>query len=317
MRMARPDREPVGWGQHRHGWPLAVEALRDACGSDGILLDDFVERSFCYDPLEGPYREPWAGIFHHPGPSRWPGWARSQESWAWIALRSLWIDSLRHLRAAVFLCAEQAADIQQYLPEHCRVLIIHHPRPEIVPPPSPPRRRRRVVQVGWYLRDTRAIHRYRVETWNGWSRSRLVWPDGHWAGEQDRRVRRDNAMRGVKEWRPEEVDDTPFLHPEDYDALLDCAVILSHPVAAAANNVLVDCAVRGAPLLTPRSSAAVDYLGRGYPLFYDDAGPLSLDELLVDDRIAEASESIQQAAQRLPTYAEFADTVRDFLEGVR
>jgi hypothetical protein len=57
---------------HRSGWRFVMDHLRQKVNPLGILVDDFVERTFQHDCYDQEWQEPWIGIFHHP--PNLPGW---------------------------------------------------------------------------------------------------------------------------------------------------------------------------------------------------------------------------------------------------
>jgi hypothetical protein len=57
-------------------------------------------------------------------------------------------------------------------------------------------------------------------------------------------------------------------------------------VDASASNAIIECIVRNTPLLINRLPAVVEYLGNGYPLYYDDmyqAATLAMDRNRIND----------------------------------
>ena len=63
---------PLGFPHHRSGWEYAMNSLRPLLTTDGVLLDTFIEDTFCWN-LERcqdsgvlPYCRPWVGFVHNP-----------------------------------------------------------------------------------------------------------------------------------------------------------------------------------------------------------------------------------------------------------
>ena len=151
----------VGLGKHRSGWPFVVEHLRKFHHPHGVLLDDFVERSFRTATDARGWREPWVGIFHHP--PNLPDWldsdARLQTLFSTRAFRS----SLRYLKGAIALSDYLGDWLRTALP--CPVLVLKHPGESAKSWFSIERweqQSRRIVQVGWYARNVRAIFQVEV-----------------------------------------------------------------------------------------------------------------------------------------------------------
>ena len=86
---------------HRSGWRYVGDYLKAAHDSGGMLLDDFVERTF--QPGEGarPWTEPWVGIFHHP--PNLPAWLDESACCDVFMATPAFRDSLPELRGAVAL----------------------------------------------------------------------------------------------------------------------------------------------------------------------------------------------------------------------
>jgi hypothetical protein len=62
--------------------------------------------------------------------------------------------------------------------------------------------------------------------------------------------------------------------------------MLTHLFGASANNVVVECIARSAPLLVNRLEPVVEYLGQDYPLWYDHLSEIP--GLLTPQRILDA-----------------------------
>jgi hypothetical protein len=60
------------------------------------------------------------------------------------------------------------------------------------------------------------------------------------------------------------------LDNNQYDNLLEKTVVFLELFDAAANNIIVECIVRNNPIIVNRLPGLFDYLGEGYPLFYDN-----------------------------------------------
>lgn len=286
LRFVRQLDQVIGAGQHRSGWPYAVGCLRPLAAEQGILFDDFVEHRFCYNDTAAPHREPWIGVFHHP--PNLPSFASENEKLPVMFEKRVWKESQRFLQGAIALSQYLADYLSATL--HVPTLVVRHPS-EI------PRRTwseaayqssssKWLLQVGWYLRNTRAI--YHVPPLSGHRKLRL-WPPPrpplHWVRDYDERVIqywRSNGERG--EWN--DVTNYPLVSPERYDELLATHVILTEVFDASANNVVIECIVRNTPLVVNRHPAVIEYLGAAYPLYFDK--PHEIPELLLPDRILAA-----------------------------
>lgn len=60
-----------------------------------------------------------------------------------------------------------------------------------------------------------------------------------------------------------------YLDDQNYDNALSCNIVLLDVLDASANNTVIECMVRGTPLLARRHPAIAEYLGRDYPFFFD------------------------------------------------
>lgn len=57
---------------------------------------------------------------------------------------------------------------------------------------------------------------------------------------------------------------------EEYDHLLKKNIVFIELIDASAVNTVIECIVRNTPILVNKLPAVVEYLGEGYPLFYND-----------------------------------------------
>jgi hypothetical protein len=262
--MLRPN---IGKGVHRSGWSDVMRAVQTLSDDRGPLLDECVESSFLFGPMVQPHREPWVGIFHFPHDIDSPVDMDSQRNSAQALLRSpSFQTALPRMVRGIALTDHLATWLEAEL--GVTFTALKHPTETEVPQWTFEAfaDRPTILQLGWHLRDTRAI--FRIPSQLGWQYARVAMYQQY---QRDRDKAISDAAGGecngrVKEWAR--------LPDVDYDATLARSIVLSRFCGVAAANVVVECIARGTPLLTNRMPGTVEYLGEDYCLYLDDSPTL-------------------------------------------
>lgn len=299
----------IGENVHRSGWPWCVAALSELA-SGGILVDDFVERTFIYESARLPYSEPWVGIFHHP--PFIPNTIQQIHKYALSNLVALeysaaWRDSKRHLVKAITFSTEAASFLERWLRIPCFAI----PHPTETPELAFSRFRyesnedKKIVQIGMQLRNLRGVYQLPPIIGLGKARSK---PYSHF-------VERDRALKNY--WYGKRVDfggveELSRLPDSDYDRLLSANVVFLELFGAVANNVIVECIVRNTPILVNKLGAVVEYLGHDYPLFYSDLYRAA--ELLKGAAVEEAYAYLREKDKSLLSREYFLQCVKEAID---
>jgi len=254
----------VGENFHRSGWPYAMMNLTLRQNPLGeIQIDDFVEQTFLYrgdNKQIAGYREPWAGIFHHPPYA--PDWFWEDQKLQKLWDRPSFVDSIQSMKVAFTLSEHLGAYLRDRLP--CPVVVLKHPCeiPESkwgdYEMPKVPR----LLSFGWYLRDTQLLRRIpdRPQYTKAW-----LWPNHANMRKYDSLVK---THEGDGAFSAGEI--LPYVQNDKFDELLCTSVQVCRVFDASATNGVIDCIVRNAPLIINRHPAVEEYLGKDYPGFYDD-----------------------------------------------
>jgi len=279
-------------GEHRSGWDYVRSHLAAAYTADGIILDDFVERTFLYDDSwhnNHVYTEPWVGIAHH-APDI-PSWYMDKLQ-LWDMVQShRWLESLPQLKMLVTM----APNLQRWFKTHypqLPVVCIKHPtgRPllEWTPARFTHNQEKLLLQVGWFCRNTGAI--YQVDTpADFFLRKGHLRQAARWIGYTELLCQTSFRTADYNRGR------TIVLEPQgnaDYDHLLAKNVVFIEVITAVANNTVVECIARNTPIVINRHPGPAFYLGEEYPLFYDDIQDVP--KLLTLERILEAHYYLRQ-----------------------
>lgn len=302
------DLELVGAVNHRCGWPFVMEHLRAFHHPEGILLDDFVERTIRTEAVPQGWREPWVGIFHHP--PNLPAWLDAGAPLDYIMSTAAFRASLPNLKGAIALSEYLGNRLRDLLP--CPVLVLKHPTetPELLFSFErwEQQNKRRIVQVGWYARNHRAI--YQLDVPETYHKVHLLHPKIHKLIERTDQFSpyRERAWIG-------EVEIAPRLDHSEYDELMTSSLIFSEYWDVSASNVVVEAIARNTPLVLNRHPALEEYLGAEYPLFFDDIRDVR--ELLSDPtRIEHAWGLISEMDKTWLSASSFADNVVKFVNQV-
>lgn len=329
---------------HRSGWRYATEALHGLHHRDGVLFEGFLEQAFAWEhPRAGirpgpellaalrhsngpdrltseelrrvPYREPWVGVLHNP--PAMPNWFHPKEAPQTILAKPIWRDSLEHC-IGLFTLSQYAADwLRETTGKPVSALLHPTETPALrfdferfVANPN-----KRVVQIGWWLRRLSAIDRLPLAANNalGYRKLRLLpaffsGSDDYLAGLHAAEIQRDGAPDARYS---DNTAQRRHLPNDAYDALLAGNIAFVDLYDASANNAVIECLVRGTPLLVNPLPAVREYLGDGYPLYYQDleqAATLALDL----GRLRAAHQYLLQRAAELPLdAASFRRSVED------
>ena len=305
--LRRHSSKQVAVGAHRSGWAYAQQSVEHLYSDNGVIFDDFVERTFLY-PKEWhndtSYDSPWIGVVHHAHDI--PSWYLNNLQ-LWGMLESVrWQDSLPHLRMLVAMAPNLQEWLQLQYPE-LPVVLIKHPtgRPSIYWTPArfEANPDKSLLQVGWFCRNTAAI--YQVATpRNYWLskvhlRQRVVW-----IGYTEQLCQ--HYFRGAEH----NFGSTAVIDTQDddkYDVLLSRNIVFMEVISAAANNTVVECIARNTPIVLNRHPGPLYYLGDDYPLFYDSIDQVA--ELVTTKRVLQAYEYLRDMDKSWLRGACFAESL--------
>ena len=301
--------QDIGVTKHHSGWPWILDHMRKHETPDGILIDDFLDRTISLPkkrmPFDYPYKEPFIGIFHHSADSpRWLKCLRDRTLDAEMA-SPRWRKISDHCAGFIALSDHVASQLKERttLP----VCSITHPIRDDGDQWSLAawEKSKRVTQVGYYGRNVQAI--WQLPPVAGCQYFRLKVP-GHMWNSHNKSAK--HRYRGRRKYYPG-VTDVSTLSNTAYNKLLCSSVIIMELVTGSANNVVVECIVRGTPLLLNRYAPAVEYLGEDYPMFYDNMDHAA--SLITRDKLLETHEYLK-AKDKTPLRVEtFISDVKDFV----
>ena len=270
----------VGEGVHRSGWPHVMQSLAPLMAEDApVLLDDFVERTFLFGAFQKQgivHRSPWIGICHHP-------WKPPVFGKGLKDLRDVpaWGESLPQLKLVVVMAEHVARKVRKRWGVPC--LVLRHPSavPDLTWSPeafhgNPDKQ---LIQIGSYLRNTHAICQVVAPAWL--QKVRLN-QGAFWVPQFNAHCRElfaDRPDRGV-------VTELARIDDAAYDRMLSQNLVFLELLDASANNTIIECIARNTPVVVNRLPGPEFYLGRDYPLFYDDIG--EVEALLTPERIQAA-----------------------------
>jgi hypothetical protein len=258
---------------HRSGWAYALDSLKPLLRPDGVILDPFIEATFCWDLKKNeqsgvlPYRQPWIAIIHNPpGIPEWHEYDSAPQS---VFTLPAWQDSMPACRG-IYVFSETMCT---WLKERVQV-----PAAAVVHPTELPEHSfsmqaylanpaRRIVQVGSWLRKLHSIALLPTTRLRKTLLAPRPMPDPHLEALLAREAANDPAA-GHTDWST--VEFLAYQSHGDYDRLLANNLVFLDLYDTIINNTIIECVVRRTPVVCNRLPALVELLGPDYPLFFMD-----------------------------------------------
>lgn len=302
-----------GFTAHRHGWGFVLDSIKYLHSSSGVLLDDFIEKTFSWDYYKFfhdnenrlPYNSPWIGIVHNP-PGH-PNWFDYENSIHQILKRPVFQESLRSCIGIIVL----SNYLLDFLKDKVNVPIfsIYHPTELNVQKWNLRSfiNNKKVVQVGYWLRRIDTITKVTLPNYE------KIWLPSDYnqamkKSAMEHNIRGDHHEDVVRKWSSVKIE--KFLSNEDYDNMVSSSVILCNMYDASANNAVIEAIARESPIIVNKLPAVVEYLGEDYPLYID----APIDEMLNMDRIVAAHKYLKNLDKQHISTTNF---VKDFNKCLR
>ena len=254
------------FGQHRSGWPYALRLLSRLHTPRGIMLDSFIERTFCWQP-GGPTAnlKPWIGVIHIP--PKVPVWFQSEQSNDFIFESQEWKKSLPYCRGLFTLSEYHRKHLQQRLPV---------PLASLTHPTETPKLKwswerfranpeKKIVQVGWWLRKLHTIFMLPTQSYKKIF-LRITHADLNILLKKEREILIREGTFHDRMY--ETAQSVTFMPNADYDRLLAENIVIVNLYDSSANNTVIECIVRNTPILVNPIEPIVEYLGPDYPLYF-------------------------------------------------
>jgi hypothetical protein len=257
----------VSFGNHRSGWSYAVAQLVPLHNDKGIYLDTFIERTFVWS-AEGakPTLEPWIGFIHVP--PNVPEWFQYEQSNDILFLTKVWNESLGYCRGLYTLSEYHKKALEPKLGLPINALL--HPTEEPAERWSfekfETNAERKIIQVGWWLRKLHAI--FELPESNYTKVMLRVTKEKYLEKlfKKERKIRKSQGLFRESMYDTARVID--YLRDDEYDHLLAENLVFIDLYDASANNTVIECIVRGTPILVNPLEPVVEYLGEAYPFYF-------------------------------------------------
>lgn len=291
-------------GYHRSGWNYVLTHLEKYHNNNGIIFDSYLDRTFGWDndclsfAKVIPYTSSWIGIFHHTNNPNYSPYDLSH------CINNVnFISSLPYCKGIIVLSKKN----KEYMITETRRLGFNIPIIKLIHPTelqgfevfnlnnfeiSPVKK---IIQIGAWLRNTYAIYDLKVPAnyskfaLKGKNMDNYYIEDTEWTKmtETLKKIKgKDNAsglvvqdlytnkyISGLIDSIQAERDSVTVLTEIDnhsYDFLLKNNIVFLCLIDAAAVNTIIECIVRNTPIVVNRVAAAEEYLGKDYPLFYEN-----------------------------------------------
>ncbi len=254
------------YGQHRSGWPYVLKLLAKLHKPGGILLDSFIERTFCWHP-EGPGANlrPWVGFIHIP--PNVPPWFQYEQSNDHIFNTQYWKESYPYCRGLFTLSYYHRKNLEKKLdvPVNNLVFPTETPRLKWNWQKFLANRDKKIVQVGWWLRKLHTIFQLPTQKYR-----KIFLKVTHTDLDSLMKKEREILLKEGQfdEKMLETVQQLVYIPHKDYDKLLAENIVIINLYDSSANNTVLECIVRNTPILVNPIEPVVEYLGEDYPLYF-------------------------------------------------
>ena len=285
-------------GLHRSGWEYVISHLEEVAtfNDNAILCDLYVDRTFhwnydiCHKLGIIPYTKKWIGFIHHTDNEVY-----TKHNIVELFKKKFFLESLRYCKGFIVLSKYLKNKLMNILIKNgyysVPVFFLYHPTEFVNETFNmynfENMNERKVVQIGAWYRKIDAI--FKLDLGNNklnFKKYALNGPamNGYYNKLSKKNeeynltatISRDCISRDDLE-RDNELTESELhsvelineLSSSEYDKLLISCIIFIYLIDASAANTIIEAIVRNTPILINKIEPVVEYLGSGYPFYYE------------------------------------------------
>lgn len=249
------------------GWPYIIKHIQTLDTNNGIIFDDSIEQTFTHGKNEIQHdilqEQPWIAMAHVPPFTGYPFMLQS-----FIDYANSFAGSDKALKNLIGICT-MSENLADRLRQVCNVPVhaIKYATNINV----------EQFNISTYLRNPQIIH-------VGWFLKNLLFLEHLPQGIQRKIFIQSILSQKYVQQLKSHIQNTWYSHRklhggveyidalsnQDYDQLLTQSIVAIEFIDCAAATTIVEAMARCVPMLVNRHPAVVEYLGRDYPMFFDD-----------------------------------------------
>jgi len=265
------------YDHYRSGWKYALGLLSDYHREDAVVFDGWIDKTFAWEKNRNsqlrliPYRQPWVGVFHNP--PNIPSWFTDSATPYAIIKSKEFCDSLP-LCKGLYAFSEYHANFLKCLVKNIPIEVLYYPtelsETKFNYDKFIKSNNKKIVNIGYWLRKMSSIYQLDVDR-NVYQKIRLLTPTT-WMPDNfiDNIQEIESSIRvsRVSDDIKRSVIDVRYLSNDEYDELLSKNIVFIDLYDTSANNCIVECMVRGTPVMVNPLPAVIEYLGVNYPFYF-------------------------------------------------
>lgn len=295
-------------GLHRSGWQYVIDNLSKFNGSNGLICDMYLDRTFHWNSIEYgklgviPYKKNWIGFIHHTCDVDY-----SIYNTVNLFKNKLFIQSLKYCNGLILLSNDLKNKVDELLNKiniNVDTYVLYHPTEFINEDRCFTKKKfimntsKKIIQIGAWMRNIDAINKLDLGD-NKLYLDKYVLKGKKMESyyfdsdtDDDKSIIDTNELLDMcrdknhkKTKLKQDIKMVNFLENDDYDKLLSENIVFINLYDASAVNTVIECIVRNTPILVNRLNALEEVLGKNYPLFYDNMDDIKekLNMKLLDD----------------------------------
>ena len=268
--------DQISFDHHNGGWSYALKSLNKVSGVNGVRLECFLDKNFCWiNSRKEIIQEDWVGILHNPIEA--PQWYLGQVRNKQITKSPLFIKSLENCKGLYVFSDHEKKILFEHInkfKQDIKINVLRHPvsKSESNWSIENFNSDKKIIHVGWWLRDIQSF--YRLET-----NIRKI------------RIKLNNSIESkinqIFKLNSDSVIEIDNLDENEYDEILCNSVVFINLIDSVVNNTVLECIERNTPILINRNSSVEEYIGKDYPLFYEDISDVK--NLMTESKLIEAN----------------------------
>ena len=268
--------DQISFDHHNGGWSYALKSLNKVSGVNGVRLECFLDKNFCWiNSRKEIIQEDWVGILHNPIEA--PQWYLGQVRNKQITKSPLFIKSLENCKGLYVFSDHEKKILFEHInkfKQDIKINVLRHPvsKSESNWSIENFNSDKKIIHVGWWLRDIQSF--YRLET-----NIRKI------------RIKLNNSIESkinqIFKLNSDSVIEIDNLDENEYDEILCNSVVFINLIDSVVNNTVLECIERNTPILINRNPSVEEYIGKDYPLFYEDISDVK--NLMTESKLIEAN----------------------------